>query len=105
MRNWFSNFIPFDRPMQYQSIIFKTPEHFYMAMKTTDLSLRRKIAAFPTPGEAKRFARTIQLRPDWENIKFDVMEYALRFKFAPGTTWHERLLDGGNSEIVEWNTI
>ena len=104
MRNWFSNFIPFDNPMLYGDIIFRTPEHFFQAMKTEDLSLRKKIAAFPTPGAVKRFARTIQLRPDWEDIKFTVMKYALRRKFALRTTWRERLLDSGNSEIVEWNT-
>ena len=103
MRNWFSNFLPFDAPMQYQGIIFRTPEHFFMAMKTLDIDLRKKIAAFPSPGAAKRFARATQLRPDWEEIKFDVMEYALRFKFAPGTSWCKKL-SSTDTEIVEWNT-
>jgi len=68
--------------MPYQGMQFRTPEHFYQAMKTTDVKIRRQIADLPTPGQAKRFGRSVQFRPDWDEIKLNVMEYALCYKFS-----------------------
>ena len=48
--NWFSNFVPFEAPMDYDGIMFKTPEHFYQAMKVLDRNERIRIAAAETPG-------------------------------------------------------
>ena len=102
-RNWFSNMLPFDTPLVYQGITYLTVENFYQAMKTRkdDLVTRRRIAA-ATPYEAKRLGRRVKLRPDWMAIRLEVMEYALRWKFAPGTSWHRQLM-ATESGIVEWN--
>lgn len=106
--NWFSNFLPFDKPLVYLAsdgtdIEFKTVENFFAAMKIgkAETEMRRKIAA-ATPGQAKRLGRKVALRADWETVKVDVMRYALKYKFAPGTSWHEKLM-ATSGEIVEWN--
>ena len=101
-RAWFSNFKAFEVPMSYQGMTFNTPEHFYMAMKTTEIVLRRKISNLPTPAQAKKFGRTLQLRPDWNEYRLDIMEYALRYKFGPGTKWLERLRRE-NGPFIELN--
>lgn len=103
IKNWFSNMLPLDRPFVYDDIEFATVENFYQAMKAPRerRDLREKIAAMP-PHAAKRFARRIELRPDWEQIKVEVMRFALRQKFAPGTSWYERLLET-EGQIVERN--
>ena len=102
-RNWFSNFEPFETPMQYQGMEFKSVETFYQAMKCEkrDIETRRKIAG-ATPAQSKKLGRAVKMRPDWAEIKDAVMEYALRYKFATGTTWHTRLMQA-KGEIVEWN--
>jgi ribA/ribD-fused uncharacterized protein len=100
--NWFSNFLPFDEPLVYQGIEYSTPEHYYQAMKTHDVEMRQKIA-METPGRAKRLGAKVILRSDWDAIKLQVMETALRYKFAPGTSWHKKLEATGDEEIVEWN--
>lgn len=100
--NWFSNFKPFDKPLIYQDISYSTPEHFFQAMKSTDLEYRKKVSLCQTPGAAKRLGRKAQLRYDWEDIKLAVMEDALRYKFKEGTTWHKKLMETEES-IVEWN--
>ncbi len=66
---------------------FQTVENFFQAMKAEkdDLTTRRRISIVP-PNQAKKMGRRIKLRPDWEEIKLDVMEYALRYKFAPYTS-------------------
>lgn len=101
----FSNLDPFDYPLIYQKMEFQTVENFYQAMKAKkdDLTTRRRISIQP-PTQAKKMGNRIKLRPDWEEIKLDVMAYALRYKFAPYTSWADKLLATGVSEIVESNT-
>ena len=107
IENWFSNFLPNDKPFIYQGMIFYTVENFFQAMKTLDIEERKLIAA-ATPSKAKRLGRKVKLREDWETIKLQVMEHALRIKFAPGTSWYTKLMATGNEEIVElnnWNDV
>jgi hypothetical protein len=96
--------LEFDRPLRHQGIEYRTVENFYQAMKTDkdDLDTRRRIAAADTY-EAKRLGRGAHLRADWAEIRLAVMETALRHKFAPGASWHSRLMGAGDAEIVEWN--
>jgi ribA/ribD-fused uncharacterized protein len=104
INNWLSNFKPLDEPFDYYGIKFHTVENFFQAMKSDkdDIETRQWIASL-SPSEAKKAGRKIKLRADWEQIKLGVMEYGLRKKFAPGTTWHKRLMETGNEEIIEWN--
>ena len=107
IENWFSNFLPNDKPFIYQGMTFYTVENFFQAMKTLDIEERKLIAA-ATPSKAKRLGRKVKLREDWETIKLQVMEHALRIKFAPGTSWYTKLMAIGNEEIVElnnWNDV
>ena len=107
IENWFSNFLPNDKPFIYKGMTFYTVENFFQAMKTLDIEERKLIAA-ATPSKAKRLGRKVKLREDWEEKKLQVMEYALRIKFAPGTSWYTKLMATGNEEIVElnnWNDV
>lgn len=100
----FSNFLPFDEPLvDEDGIEYRTVENYFQAMKTTDKELRKKIAAL-SPGEAKKAGRKLELRSDWEKIKEDIMLFALRWKFRPGTKWAQKLLATGKEEIIEYNT-
>jgi ribA/ribD-fused uncharacterized protein len=99
--NWFSNFEPFETPMDYDGIVSKTPEAFYQSMKTKDRYLRSVVGEM-SAAKSKRAGRKLIIRDDWENIKVGVMMMALRHKFAEGTEWRKRL-DETEGEIVEWN--
>ncbi len=94
--------LEFDTPLVHQGIEYRTVENFYQAMKTAkdDLETRRKIAA-ATPDEARRLGAQIQARPDWPEIRRDVVETALGHKFAPGTRWRARLRSTGDREITD----
>lgn len=82
-------------------IEFPTAEHVYVAAKTFDMNLRREIARITTPGKAKRFGRSIELRPDWEEIRVSMMEIILRRKFEhPALRTRLIELEG---EIIEHN--
>ena len=87
----------------HEYVFYPTVEHFFQAMKTTDLKQRRWIANASTPGEAKRRGRSIELRPDWEDIKEDVMLEGLRLKFKIPAL-REALLNTQSAELIEGNT-
>ena len=95
-----SNF--YHSPIFYEGIVYPTNEHFFQAMKTLDQTERQKIANAETPGMAKRLGRHVQLRPDWEKIKVDVMRTGLMLKFTDAAL-AKKLLDTGDEELVEGN--
>jgi ribA/ribD-fused uncharacterized protein len=61
--------------------IYNTVEHYFQAHKTKTLSERFQIALAKTPGEAKKLGRKCQLRDDWDQIKNEVMQKGLLYKF------------------------
>ena len=89
--------------IEFEGIKYPTNEHFFQAMKTLDEDERLEISRCLTPGRAKRMGRRVALRPDWEDVKEDVMFEALCLKFADEqlADW---LLETGNSVLVEGTT-
>jgi ribA/ribD-fused uncharacterized protein len=105
--NWFSNMKPLDAPFIHDGIEYHTSENFYQAMKVMDRDIRKEIAAM-NPFDAKKCfredPRKFVIRDDWcASLKLKVMEQILDFKFAPGTTWHDKLLATQDDDIVEYN--
>ena len=96
--DFLSNFYP--SSILYEGIVYPTNEHFFQAMKTLDQAERQKIANAETPGMAKRLGRHVQLRPDWEKIKVDVMRTGLMLKFTDAAL-AEKLIATGDEELVE----
>lgn len=82
---------------------FTSAEHAYQAAKSLDPQDWVNISSCETPGDAKRAGRHLKLRPDWENIKLDVMETILREKFSHADLAH-RLHETGDQELIEGNT-
>lgn len=106
--NWFSNMLPLEHPFVYQNIKFNTVENFYQAMKMPKdrADLRAEIAAMG-PYKAKKSIRNKEKYlwdEGWTKEKsLQVMEYALRQKFHPGTFWYQFLMLTEDWEITEWN--
>lgn len=86
----------------FEDKFYPTVEHAFQAAKSLDQAERDWLAAAGSPGLAKRLGRRINLRPDWEKIKFDVMEECLRSKFADPVL-KQKLLATGDEELVEGN--
>ena len=97
----FSNFAPC--PLTIGGITYPTVEHAFVAAKTNDVTIRRQVAAMLTPSAAKKFGRTITLRPDWDEKKLVIMERLCRLKFTQNAQYHSLLLSTGDQEIVEEN--
>ena len=97
-----SNF--YEVPVEWEGITYPSTEHAFQAAKVINPAIRMKIAAEPTPGRAKRAGRSVQLRHDWEQVKFDIMLDIVMAKFRQHPDLAEALLDTGDAELIEGNT-
>ncbi len=98
--NWFSNMVP--DPIYIEGFIWPSVENYYQGSKTTDFSLHANFAIM-TPSEAKNKGRKVNLRPNWEEIKIDVMRKALRVKFTRVNDQGKKLMATGDDTLVELN--
>lgn len=83
---------------------YPTAEHAYQACKFNWAADRAKIRLAPSPADAKRLARKMTLRPDWDRMKVDAMGRVLRLKFTPGSELAAMLLETGDAKLIEGNT-
>ena len=63
-------------------VAVQTVEHWFQACKATSRREFDRILGCSSAGEAKRAGRELQLRSDWEQVKFGVMLFAVQGKFA-----------------------
>jgi ribA/ribD-fused uncharacterized protein len=86
--------------------LFPSSEHAYMygklieEEKTTD---RFEEVIKLSCKEVKVWGRTVNLRPDWEDIKVKVMEDALFSKFTLNEDIKQKLIDTGDLYLEETN--
>ena len=83
--------------------LWRTSEHMYMASKTTNPVVQETIRCMHTPEQAKRYARKVQLRPNWDTYKFGLMLRILTLKFTLNQECHDKLLLTGDDELIEGN--
>lgn len=57
-----------------------------------------------TPGDAKRAGREVQIRDDWEDIKFLVMTRLVARKFLLSESMRRKLIKTGHATLQEGNT-
>lgn len=59
-----------------------TVEHFFQAEKANTTAWKSLIRTAETADKAKKLGRKCVRRPDWEEVKLEVMEKLLRDKFS-----------------------
>ena len=80
---------------------YPTVEHAFQAAKTFDLQERTNIRRAQTAREAKRIGRRVTIRPDWDNIRVNVMSTLLRQKFDySNKSLRNQLLATRNAKLV-----
>lgn len=97
---WLSNFWPVQ--VTLDGMDFPSVEHAFQAAKTLDLETREIFQA-GTAGAAKRLGRKLEVRPDWEEMKREVMLGLTRQKYRNARGLLEKLLATGDQGIVEGN--
>ena len=81
---------------------YRSSEHYYQLHKTLDHCERYKIQTTSTPMKSRTLGRKCELRPDWNNVKDQVMETALRLKFN-NEYLRNKLIKTYSHELVEGN--
>lgn len=96
-----SNFYP--SPILFDGSYVPTVEHAYQALKSTNHTDAVFVARSTSPGEAKRRGRIIKVRPDWEEVKIDIMAGLLTAKFS-NPSLREMLKATDQAFLIEGNT-
>lgn len=96
-----SNFAPY--PFSDGSKIWPTSEHYFQAQKFLVPQIQEKIRQIVSPMDAALEGRNRQnpLRPDWKEIKDEVMLQALRMKFNQHPEIAKGLLATGDAILIE----
>lgn len=96
-----SNF--YNVKVEYLGNTYLNNESAFQAQKTYKPEERLQFSNL-NPSESKRLGRRIKLRPDWEEIKFDVMYEICQAKFTQNKDLKEKLLATGEEVLEEGNT-
>ena len=98
----FSNFS--SHGIEVAGVYYKTSEHYYQSMKFAgspqDMEDVRR-ASTPKMAASVGRDRKRPLRPDWEEVKDDIMRRGVLRKFETHASLRELLLSTGDEEIVE----
>ena len=96
-----SNF--YESPVIYEGITYLNNEAAFQAQKT--LTNKERLAfSMLNPSQAKKLGRSVSLRPDWEDIKIDIMYNICKAKFTQNETLKTNLLKTGDAMLIEGNT-
>lgn len=97
----FSNFSK--HGFELDGFYWPTVEHYFQAQKFIGTDYAQIIAQAKSPKDAATLGRSREhpLRADWENVKDDVMRFAVMKKFTTHPTLQEILLSTGDELIVE----
>lgn len=96
-----SNF--YKSPLVYKGKEYPTVEHAFQCAKTFDEAEQEKLRSYASPVIVKRAGKKVKLRPDWEDVKIDIMYEILKIKFSDPEL-KSLLLSTGNEILVEGNT-
>lgn len=95
-----SNF--YECPVIYDGIKYANSEAAYHAQKTLSADEREQFTTL-TPSQSKKLGRKITLRPDWEDVKTQIMYEIVLAKFTQNTDIAAKLLATGDQELIEGN--
>ena len=96
-----SNFA--ESPLRWQGRDYRWAESAFHAGKTLDEDLRERIAAAPSPKQAKALGRALKLRPDWKVFwRHAVMREVLAEKFRDPDL-ASKLIATGTALLIEGN--
>jgi ribA/ribD-fused uncharacterized protein len=95
-----SNFYKLDSPIVMEGLNFTSVEAAFQAAKCPE---RMQEFVGLEPYEAKKLGRKVNLRPDWENVKLQIMNGLVFQKFLRNKDLRDKLLATGDAELCEGN--
>ena len=86
----------------FEGVKYPSTENAYQAAKSIDPEVRKKFVNI-TPSESKKLGRQIQIREDWEQVKYRVMYEIVFDKFTRHSKLGDLLLETGDRYLEETN--
>lgn len=101
----FSNFSR--HQVELDGKVWPTSEHYYQAMKFEDEGLQERVRLCEGPGRAAEMGRdrSLPLRTDWEEAKYEVMKLVVRAKVLQHEEIYDLLMESGHEVIIEDSPI
>lgn len=94
-----SNF--YEVPLLFRGLVFKNAEAAFHSQKCPR---RAKEFQGLTASQSKRLGRQVEMRPDWDKVRDQIMYEAVFEKFSQNAEIRERLIATGDAALVEGNT-
>lgn len=94
-------------PVTYEGITYPSSEHAYQAAKSSSLATKKAFAEcymLSSPAEAKKMGQHIMIRPDWEDVKINVMRDIVTAKFEQNDHLMRLLMATKGCRLIEGNT-
>lgn len=95
-----SNF--YECNIEFEGISYRNTEAVFQAQKCSDLKDRKQFSDL-NPSAAKKLGRRVSLRPDWENVKINLMYQIVKAKFVQNPDLADKLIATGDEYLEEGN--
>ena len=96
-----SNF--YNCPVFYDGLQFSNSEAAFHSQKTLDLEDRKRFTQY-NAGKSKREGRRVDLRPDWEEVKDQIMYEICKAKFTQNKDLMKKLIETYPLDLLEGTT-
>lgn len=94
-----SNF--YETPLLFRGLVFENAEAAFHSQKCPQ---RAKEFQGLNASQSKRLGRQVEMRPDWDKVRDQVMYEVVSEKFSQNSKIRERLIATGEAMLVEGNT-
>jgi len=93
----------FECPIISKKIKWKSIEHYYQAQKFTGTIKEDQTRKLSSPDSDKCYAHSFQhlWRPDWDEVKIEIMREAVRDKFFQSAILAEELIATRSAILIE----
>ena len=98
---WMSNF--HIQPLVYEGKEYQSTEAAYQAAKTDNPEIKEQIR-LSSPAGAKKLGNCLNIRKDWEEVKWNIMSEIVALKFLASQELQLKLLKTYPLYLVEGNT-
>lgn len=98
--SFLSNF--YEAPVEYDGLLYTSSEAAFQAQKCCTKEERKQFQNL-NPSASKKMGRKVRMRPNWDNMKTDVMLEIVRNKFSQNPDLKEKLLATGSAYLEEGN--
>lgn len=90
----------YECPVVFDGLHFLSSEAAFHAQKDKS---RECEFVFLSPDDSKHLGRRVNIRPDWDDVKDEIMYKIVKAKFEQNKDLAEKLIATGNEELQEGN--